>query len=505
MNLVCISRGEQEKGKLFAQQLADKLAHECLSQEEIAEIAIQEGIAVGKLETAAVKKHQLSERQVLEKEHYQAVFTRVLCERALAGNVVFHGRAGHLAVPGLGYVLRIHTEIDVETHIEEVMRRLSLDRMRAKVYVDKVDEDINRWIRTMYNVSGSKASGHDLVINLDRIDVGGATTAMCSFAQLPEFQATPSSVKVLENLLLAARVRIALARDKRTWAAHFTVGAAAGHVTVSYLPRDEAVGRHASQAIEGVPGIHNLTCAMVASNIMWVQERFHATGPTFEAIVKAAHHWHAAVELVKLTHTSTSSSPEETNSADVDMAAPKPLPLFTTRKVDGGIEEDAPAADGELREIYGELNARGIAGSASRLSDDLRRIRSAIDPAIPYSLVVVGDVFLNQGHAARVRKQRELVSRFADVVRAPVINAEDLGQMVHTGWLDYAKMVALAAFVAAMFLLIFSHQEAVLEFFSPVTTGAKIAAAAVLLVFVPVFAAAYGTLTKAVLRLFHVE
>ena len=101
MNLVCISRGEQEKGKLFAQQLADKLAHECLSQEEIAEIAIQEGIAIGKLETAAVKKHQLSERQVLEKEHYQAVFTRVLCERALAGNVVFHGRAGHLAVPGV--------------------------------------------------------------------------------------------------------------------------------------------------------------------------------------------------------------------------------------------------------------------------------------------------------------------------------------------------------------------------------------------------------------------
>jgi hypothetical protein len=503
VNLVCISRGEQEKGKLFAQQLAEKLAHQCLSQEEIAEIAIREGVAVGKLETAAVKKHQLSERQVLEKEHYQAVFTRVLCERALEGDVVFHGRAGHLAVPGLSHVLRVRTEIDVETHIEEVMRRLSLDRTRAKVYVDKVDEDISRWIRTMYNVSGSKASGHDLVVNLDRIDVVGATTAMCSFAQLPEFQPTPSSIKVLENLLLAARVRIALARDKRTWAASFSVGAEAGHVTVSYLPRDAAVGRHASEAIEGVSGVENLTCAMVASNILWVQERFDAAGPTFEAIVKAAHHWHAAVELVKLTRASTSSSSED--ASDADPAAARPLPLFTTRKVDGGIEDDAPAADGELREIFGELNARGIAGSASRLSDDLRRIPSAIDQAIPYSLVVVGDVFLNQGHASRVRKQRELVARFADVVRAPVVNAEDLGQMVHTGWIDYARMVGLASVVAGIFFLIFRHQEAVLEFFSPATTAAKILAAAALLVFVPLFAAAYGTLTKSVLRLFHVE
>jgi hypothetical protein len=511
VQLVCISRGEQEKGKRFAQQLAAKLTHECLSQEEVAEIAIREGVAVGKLETAAVKKHQLSERQVLEKEHYQALFTRVLCERALKGSLVFHGRAGHLAVPGLSSVLRIRTEIDTETRVEEVMSRLSLDRARAKVYVENVDEDISRWIRTIYNVSGSGALGHDLVVNLGRVDVGGATTATCAFAQLPEFQTTPASIKVLDDLLLAARVRIALARDKRTWAAGFRVQADAGHVTVSYLPRDSAVGRHASEVVAEIPGVMEQTCAMVASNILWVQDRFQATGATFEAIVKAARHWHSAVEFVKLTHDPTPPSPETTDGDGAGTAASKPLPLFTTRKVDGGIEEDvAPVpgrftADGELREIFGELNARGIAASASRLPDDLRRIQTAIDQTIPYSLVVVGDVFLDQGQAARVRKQRELVGRLADVVKAPVVNAEDLGQMVHTGWVDYAKMVALAGVVAAMFLVIFNHQEEVLRFFSPATIGAKIAAAAVLLVFVPLFAAAYGTLAKAVLKVFHVE
>jgi len=144
VQLVCVSRGEQERGKLFAQTLARKLAFECLGQEELAELAIQEGIAVGKLETAAVKKRHLTERQVLEKEHFLAFITRVLCERVLENDLVFHGRAGHLAVPGLTHVFRIRTKIETETHVEEVMSRLSLDRPKAREYVERVDEDISR-------------------------------------------------------------------------------------------------------------------------------------------------------------------------------------------------------------------------------------------------------------------------------------------------------------------------------------------------------------------------
>ncbi len=509
MQFVCVSRGEQEKGKLFAQTLAQKLAFECLSQEDIVEAAIRDGIAVGKLEMAAVKGRQLSERQILEKEHFLAFMTRVLCERALDSNLVFHGRAPHLAVPGLLHVLRIRTDIDTDTHIAEVMRRLSLDRVRAKQYVASVDQDIARWIRTMYNVSGDPLTGHDLVVNLDRVDVGGATTALCGYVQLPDFQAFPASVKALENLLLAARVRIALARDERTWASRFSVRAEAGFVTVSFLPQDAAVGIKAPEVVGSIPGVNDLTCAMAATNILWVQERFQAKGPTFEAIAKTAVRWHSALELVALSPAT--ASPEAADSPDADAAKAVPPPLFTARQVNGGIEEDVEPSAGQteveadLRDVIGELNARGIAGSASRFPVDAGRIGAVIDRAIPYSLVVVGDVFLDHGHATRLRKTRELVGRLGDVVKAPVVNAEDLGQMVHTGWSDYAKMIVLTAVVAGLVFLVFDHQYEVLSFLSPAATGAKIVAAAVLLVVVPIFAALYGTLAGSILRLFHVE
>ena len=181
MQFVSVSRGEQERGKEFARTLAQKLAFDCLSREEVAELAIGEGIAVGKLEMAAVKKRHLTERQILEKEHYLAFVTRVLCERVRDNNLVFHGRAGHLAVPGLTHVLRIRTQIETETHVDEVMRRLSLDHAKSLEYVERVDEDITRWVRTMYNISGDPWAGYDLAVNLDRVEVGGATTTLCGF------------------------------------------------------------------------------------------------------------------------------------------------------------------------------------------------------------------------------------------------------------------------------------------------------------------------------------
>lgn len=511
MQLVCVSRGEQERGKVFAQTLARKLAFECLGQEELAELAIEEGIAVGKLETAAVKKRHLTERQVLEKEHFLAFITRVLCERVIENNLVFHGRAGHLAVPGLTHVLRIRTKIETETHIEEVMSRLSLDRAKAKEYVERVDEDISRWVRTMYNISGDPWAGYDLAVNLDRVDIGGATTALCGFVQLPEFMATPASAKVLENLLLAARVRIALARDERTWAASFSVRAEAGHVTVSYLPRDMTVGVRAPDVITEVPGVEDLTCTVASSNILWVQERFRTSGQTFEAVVKAATHWHSAVELMKLTPaTSGPSSTEKTTRGAGKETAQSP-PLFTVRQVDGGIEDDTERSTGpigeddDLRGMFGELNARGIAASASRLPADMRRIRAVVNRSIPYSLVVVDEVFLDHEPGTRVRKTRELLGRLGEIIHAPAVSAEDLGQMVHTSWSDFVRLIALAAFVCVVFLVVFSNQKEILAFFSPTSTGTKIVAAFLLLIVVPIFAATYGTLTRTVLRLFHLE
>ena len=92
MNLICISRGSFSIGKAFAESLAAKLGCACLGREELLELATQAGVAAGRLEMACLKSRNLDERMLLEREHYQAFTTATLCERALAGPLIYHGR-----------------------------------------------------------------------------------------------------------------------------------------------------------------------------------------------------------------------------------------------------------------------------------------------------------------------------------------------------------------------------------------------------------------------------
>jgi hypothetical protein len=272
-----------------------------------------------------------------------------------------------------------------------------------------------------------------------------------------------------------------------------------------------AVGVRAPDVVEKLSGVKDLTCSVASSNILWVQERFEAAGPTFDAVVKAAHHWHSAVELMKVIPVTAGSSAVEAVARDLNEKASKPAPLFTARQVDGGIEADLQSPPGgaevdrDLRRMFGELNSRGIAGSASRLPADMKRIRSAVNRSTPYSLVVVDEVFMDQAPATRTRRTRELVGRLGEVIQAPVVSAEDLGQLLQTSRSVYLRMAALALVVVGVMLLVFNYQKEVLEFFAPTSAAAKIVASVVLLLVVPVFAVIYGTLTTSVLKLFHVE
>ena len=87
------------------------------------------------------------------------------------------------------------------------MQRLNLPREKAKAYVESVEEDRRRWVRSFYNVDWEASLLYDVVVNLERMNVDNASTSLCAVAQLPDFQATPASNRAMEDLLLASRAR----------------------------------------------------------------------------------------------------------------------------------------------------------------------------------------------------------------------------------------------------------------------------------------------------------
>jgi cytidylate kinase len=505
MQLICISRGTLSGGKDIAVRLAEKLDYPCLSREDVIEEAIKEGIQVGKIETAMMKLSPFSERLSLEKEHYVAFSTAYLCDRALKGPLVYHGRTGHLLFPGISNILRVRVIADQEFRLRSAMQDLRVDRDKARRYLEQVDEDRRRWVRSMYGVSWDDAARYDVTINLEHFNAANASSALTSIAQLPDFQMTPASSKALEDLHLAAKARLLLARDERTYSANFKVRADKGIVTVTFLPQDARFAEVVPQILASLQGIRKVQTTLATSNILWIQQNYDVNTEAFRNVAEIALKWDAAVELLRLSGETGGGIPE-----NADIAAPETTGKRTGQKeYNGGIEDDIEHTggddDGGMKNTIEELAKMGRSGGGRTVGGAQENLFDALNPQTPYTMVVVGDLFLSKGHAARVRMQRELKGLLSDKIKAPVVGTDELKPQFLFSKRDLFRLVGYLALVVLIYFLVFTHQMQILTFLSAPGWKAKVLAAVAVFLFSPVVAYFYGTFSKIFLKLVKIE
>jgi len=489
-------------GSEIARDLARNLGCPCLSREDLIEGAFDEGIQVGKLETAIVKSGGFTGRLAIEREHYQAFSTAFLLDRAVDGPLVYHGRTGHLLLMGLDHVLRARVLADREFRIQAVGQRLGLDRDKSRRYLEQVDEDRRRWATVMYGTQLDDASQYGMTINLAQMGVDNAVAALTVIAQLPDFQLAPADLILMQDMRLAAKARLQLARDERTHGASFKVRADRGIVTVTYLPQDSALAPEIPRILQSLEGLRELRATMATTSVLWIQETFDAASEAFRQVVNIATKWNAAVELRRL-------APEGSAAAE-GTYRPAPAAASSSRAETGGIEDDveedeAGINEGGLRATADELARMGRSGGGRIVSGGEERLLGTIDRSVPYSLVVVGNVFLSKAHGARTRLARELRASLAERLRIPVVGVEELGSVYLFGKKDFLRLLTWLVVVVALYLFVFTHQRQVLEFLTRTGWKARTLATVVVVVSIPLVASVYGTVARLVLKWIQME
>lgn len=499
MKIVCVSRGTFGGGAALAQTLAAKLGVPCLAREELTDLATRAGIPVGKLEMAVMRNRPMTELLAAEKERFKAFITSTLCEYAQKGGVVYHGRTGHLVMPSVSHVLRVRVIMDPESRIALTMRRLNLERDKARTYNEQVDDDRRRWARALYNVAWDDPAQYDMVLSLDHMSAENAASAVVAVAQLPDFAPTPASIRTLESLLLASRCRLALGNDGRTRAIDVQLRADAGNITATYHPRHEAAASLLPDVIRTVAGVKDVRCTMASTNILWVQERFDVNSPVTEQLLEIAAKWNAAVGLVRLSSGEAEASEPTADDEPVRGSAG-----------DAGILDDnkkaAPDADDfGMRATMSRLLQEGRAGGQWAVRGGPRTLVQSLDRTAACSLVVVGDVFLDKEASVRKRQGRELAAFITESLRVPTIGSEELAQQYLFKASHWVKMIALAAVAALLFFLVFHFQTEVIAFLIRPGLSHRVVAAGALGLFVPAFAYIYGGFSHYLLRLLKFE
>jgi len=259
MSVITISRGSFSGGKILAECLAQRLGYRCVDRDVIVERAAAYGVSQDDIREALEKPPGFLERFNHKRYLYLALVQAALCEEVRTGNAVYHGLAGHLLLKGGRPILRTRIIAPLEFRIQMVRDRLKYSRRDAIAYVEKVDQERQKWTQFLYGVDWGDPALYDIVINLQFISIEEACRIISTTAMKRCFEFTSECQRVMDDLAVASRVRADLAINPSTSNLEVEVDADGGAVAIrgkiSNLDQVNEVKRIAS-AVSGVASVN---------------------------------------------------------------------------------------------------------------------------------------------------------------------------------------------------------------------------------------------------------
>jgi cytidylate kinase len=211
MSIITISRGTMSGGKMLAEKLAEHLGYRCVSREILVKAACDYGVPESKLIETIQKSPSIFQKLSFERDRYLAYIQASLCEYAKDDNLIYHGHAGHFLLEGVSHVLRVRLVADIPYRIKATMEQFKQTENEAAKYIERVDKERVRWTDFLYGKDWRSPELYDLVLNLERTDLGFVCEMVAHAVKQTQFQVTPESVKAMSDLLLASRLRAILA------------------------------------------------------------------------------------------------------------------------------------------------------------------------------------------------------------------------------------------------------------------------------------------------------
>jgi cytidylate kinase len=258
MAIVTISRGSYTEGIAVAEALARELGHPCISREVVLEAAEDSGVEERVLVSTMEDPPRFWEKTPGRIPAHLNLVRAALLRHAQAGDLVYHGYAGHLLLSGIPHVLRVRVIAGPEKRIAALMRDFGMDRKQATAHLHKLDTQLAKWTRFLYGVDWQDPSLYDVVLNLDHISVEGAVITLAQMARSANFQPTDASRKAFADLYLSSAVWAALTKDPRTKAANVRVGSDEGTVFITGVAPNTRTADAIQEVVERVEGVHEV-------------------------------------------------------------------------------------------------------------------------------------------------------------------------------------------------------------------------------------------------------
>ena len=267
MPIITISRGSYSKGSEIADKVAKRMGYECVSRDVLLEASDHFNIPEMKLVRALHDAPSVLDRFTHGKERYIAYIQEAFLEHVQKNNIVYHGLAGHFFLEGVSHALKVRVIADIEDRIRLEMEREQISAEQARHILLKDDHERRKWALTLYGIDTRDAKLYDLVLHIRNMTVSDAVEIVCNTAQLPHFQTTGSSQKVLDDLLLAAQVKSAIIRKWSEAEVSADDGKVVVHVEAPVI-KESIVCEQILPLLKGVPGVRDARVHVIPASFI---------------------------------------------------------------------------------------------------------------------------------------------------------------------------------------------------------------------------------------------
>jgi cytidylate kinase len=154
------------------------------------------------------------------------------------------------------HVIRVRICAPFELRVERMMERLgTMDREAVQRELEMSDEAHTAIARRHFRLDWRDPEHYDIVLSTARLSVEECAHEIERMMELPRFQRTPESVRLLENRALEWSVRAQLRRDARTAKSQPRIECIDGFVRISGAVSTRNEAQEVSEVVAAVAGV----------------------------------------------------------------------------------------------------------------------------------------------------------------------------------------------------------------------------------------------------------
>ncbi len=210
MKWITFSRKMGTNGSEVARRVATELGYRFYDTKAINHTAqglgLLESVREVDEKVPSIFERIFSQRPAVDLERLYSV----LYELARQGSAVFLGRGSHVLFRDFNCALHVRVTASLEKRIRTLMDQ-GLNREAATRTIKRSDDERSSFVKFAFGVDWEDPERYDLVLNMDKLSVNLAVSAVVHMAHSPEIaEASLEALRSLETMALASRAEAAL-------------------------------------------------------------------------------------------------------------------------------------------------------------------------------------------------------------------------------------------------------------------------------------------------------